>query len=164
MIHHSAIIDPTAFIGINVSIDEDVYIGPFCAVGLPPEWKGKEHHNEGVHIGKGTKLMGYVSIDAGAEHRTFIGDNCYIQKHTHISHDCFLEDDVTAAMGVVIAGKCTIGKGTNIGMNASIHQGVYIPPGCMIGANSFVAKKSILLQGMKYAGVPIRLLGPNIRK
>lgn len=164
MIHPTAIIDPTAFIGYNVTIDEGVYIGPFCAIGLPPEWKGHEHQNEGVHIGKGTKLMGYVSIDAGAVHCTSVGENCYIQKHTHISHDCLLEDNVTLSMGVILGGKCTIGQGTNIGMNASVHQGVYIPPGCMIGANGFVSKKSVLVQGMKYAGVPVRLIGPNIKR
>lgn len=164
MIHSSANIHPTAYIGQNVTIAEDVYIGPFCSIGLPPEWKGHEHENQGVFIGKGTKLMGYVSIDVGADHCTTIGENCYIQKHTHISHDCTICDNVTIAMGVVIGGKCKIGGGTNIGMNASVHQNVEIPDGCMIGANAFVSKKSILQSGMKYVGVPVRLLGLNIKK
>jgi acyl-[acyl carrier protein]--UDP-N-acetylglucosamine O-acyltransferase len=57
-------IDPTALIGPNVFIDEDVYIGPYCIIGYPPEWKGKEAVDKGVIILKGTRTVSYTHLRA----------------------------------------------------------------------------------------------------
>jgi len=46
------IIHPTAIIGTNVIIEDNVYIGPYCIIGMPPEWKGKEDQDKGVIIRK----------------------------------------------------------------------------------------------------------------
>jgi hypothetical protein len=35
----------TAIIGKNVTIEDDVSIGPYCLIGMPPEWKGKEERS-----------------------------------------------------------------------------------------------------------------------
>lgn len=158
-------IHPTALISENVTIEEDVYIGPYCIIGFPPEWKGKEElNNKGVLIKKGTRITGLVTIDAGVDQQTTIGENCYLMKHSHVGHDAILEDNVTLSCGAKIGGHSIIGKGTNIGLNAVIHQKLTIPEGCMIGASGFVGKKSVLKPFHKYAGVPVKELGSNIRK
>ena len=155
MIHESAIIGP------NVIIEDDVYIGPLCIIGFPPEWKGKEHEDKGVIIKKGTRITGLVTIDSGAEKPTIIGENCYILKHAHIGHDAELKDGVTISCGAKVGGHSVIGERTNIGLNAVIHQKVFVPSGCMIGASAFVGKKSQLLSNPKYAGVPVKDIGSN---
>ena len=155
MIHESAIIGP------NVIIEDDVYIGPLCIIGFPPEWKGKEHEDKGVIIKKGTRITGLVTIDSGAEKPTIIGENCYILKHAHIGHDAELKDGVTISCGAKVGGHSVIGERTNIGLNAVIHQKVFVPSGCMIGASAFVGKKSQLLSNRKYAGVPVKDIGSN---
>jgi UDP-N-acetylglucosamine acyltransferase len=157
IIHETAIIYP------NVIIEDDVYIGPYCVIGSPPEWKGKEASPKGVYIGQGTRLTGFVTIDSGAEGVTYIGKNCYIMKHSYIAHDCYLRDNVTISAGVCLAGMVEIGAGTNIGMNASVHQKVKVPTGCMIGMGAVVTKKTELKENCKYAGVPAKFIGTNDR-
>lgn len=153
----------TAIIGKNVTIEDDVYIGPYCVIGMPPEWKGKETEDKGVLIKKGTRITGLVTIDSGAEKTTVIGENCYLMKHSHVGHDAQLGDNVTLSCGAKIGGHSIIEDNTNIGLNAVIHQKVTVPEGCMIGASGFVGKKSILKPFHKYAGVPVKELGTNER-
>jgi len=155
MIHESTILGP------NVTIEDDVYIGPLCVIGFPPEWKGKEHEDKGVIIKKGTRITGLVTIDSGAEKPTIIGENCYLMKHSHIGHDAELKGGVTISCGAKVGGHSVIGERTNIGLNAVIHQKVFVPSGCMIGASAFVGKKSQLLSNRKYAGVPVKDIGSN---
>ncbi len=156
-------IHPTAIIYDGVTIGTGNTIGAYCIIGAPPEWKGK-HSIGNVIIGNNNTLTGLVTIDSGAEITTTIGDNCYLMKHSYVAHDCTLKDNVTLSAGVKIGGYATIGENTNIGMNATIHQKVSIPEGCMIGASSFVGKTSKLKPKHKYAGVPVRELGENIKK
>jgi UDP-N-acetylglucosamine acyltransferase len=154
----------TAVIGKNVTIEEDVYIGPYCVIGMPAEWKGKEDVDKGVLIKKGTRITGLVTIDSGVEKITTIGENCYLMKHSHVGHDAQLKDGVTLSCGAKIGGHSIIENNTNIGLNAVIHQKVTVPEGCMIGASAFVGKKSILKPFHKYAGVPVKELGTNERR
>jgi UDP-N-acetylglucosamine acyltransferase len=157
-------IHSTAVIGKNVTIEDDVYIGPYCVIGMPAEWKGREHEDKGVLIKKGTRITGLVTIDSGVEKITTIGENCYLMKHSHVGHDAQLGDNVTLSCGAKIGGHSIIENNTNIGLNAVIHQKVTVPEGCMIGASAFVGKKSILKPFHKYAGVPVKELGSNERR
>lgn len=156
-------IHSTAVIYDGVIIGSGNTIGAYCIIGAPPEWKGK-HSIGNVIIGDNNVITGLVTIDSGAERTTIIGNDCYLMKHSYIAHDCVLKDNITLSAGVKIGGYVTIEENTNIGMNATIHQKVIIPEGCMIGASSFVGKKSILKPKHKYAGVPVRELGENIKK
>jgi len=159
MIH----LDKTAIIGKNVIIEDDVYIGPYCIIGMPPEWKGRENEDKGVLIKKGSRLTGLFTVDSGADKQTIIGENCYLMKHSHVGHDATLENNVTLSCGAKIGGHSIIGEYTNIGLNAVIHQKISIPRGCMIGASAFVGKKSLLKPNYKYAGVPVKEIGKNER-
>ena len=159
----SSLIHHTAIIGSNVIIEDDVYIGPYCVIGMPPEWKGKENENKGVIIRKGTTLTGMVTVDTGAERTTEIGPGCYIMKHAYIAHDCILGSNVTMSAGSKLAGFCTVGDKVNLGMGAAVHQKSILPEGIMIGMNGVVTKKSKLKPYQKYAGVPVKNIGSNER-
>lgn len=155
-------IDSTAIFGDNVLIEEDVYIGPYCIIGYPAEWKGKESENAGVIIRKGTRITGHVTIDTGAVTPTEIGENCYLMKHSYIAHDCKIGNNVTISAGVKLAGLVKVGDNTNIGMNAVIHQKQTIAEGCMIGMGSVITKKLVTEPFLKYAGNPAKAIGLNI--
>lgn len=157
-------IHETALIGPNVTIEDDVYIGPYCVIGYPPEWKTKEDNDFGVLIKRGSRLTGMVTVDSGAERQTVIGEGCYLMKHSYVGHDCVLGNNVTMSPGAKTGGFCFIENGVNLGMNATVHQKITVPENCMIGANAFVGKKSVLRNGYKYVGVPVRELGPNTVK
>jgi UDP-N-acetylglucosamine acyltransferase len=153
----------TTIIGKNVTIEDDVYIGPYCIIGMPPEWKGKEEEDKGVLIKKGTKLTGMITIDSGAQRQTVIGENCYIMKHAYIAHDCVLGSNVTMSAGSKLAGFCTVEDKVNLGMGVAVHQKTTLPEGIMVGMNGVVIKKSKLEPYQKYAGVPVKNIGSNER-
>jgi len=154
-------IHPTAIIGPNVEIEDNVYIGPYCIIGFPAEWKGMEHENKGVLIRSGARLTGLVTVDSGVEEITEIGENCYLMKHSHVGHDAKIGNDVTISCGAKVGGHAVIGEGCNIGLNAVIHQKQTIADGAMIGMGSVVTKKLITESFKTYAGNPAKLIGVN---
>ena len=156
-------IHPTAIIGDNVILGDNNYIGAFCIIGDPAEHKKYWGQEKGkVIIGNNNIVTGLVTIDAGTEVPTIIEDGCFIMKHSHIGHDCRIMNNVTISCGAKIGGHSIIGEGSNIGLNAVLHQFSIIKKGCMIGASAFFKGESE--PEMKYAGVPARKLDSNIRK
>ena len=158
-------IHPTALIGPGVVLGKGNYIGPYCVIGFPCESR-KNWHNElagRVLIGDNNTFTGLVTIDAGMDDTTTVGDNCFLMKHSHVGHDAILCGEVTVSPGSVIGGHAFVGASTNLGINCSIHQRVIIPPNCMIGMGAVITKKTTMRPGYKYAGVPARELGENKR-
>ena len=156
-------IHPTAIIGENVILGDNNYIGAFCIIGDPAEHKKYWGQEKGkVIIGNNNIVTGLVTIDAGTEVPTIIEDGCFIMKHAHIGHDCRIMNNVTISCGAKIGGHSIIGEGSNIGLNAVLHQFSIIKRGCMIGASAFFKGESE--PEMKYAGVPAKYLSPNIKK
>jgi UDP-N-acetylglucosamine acyltransferase len=153
-------IHPTAIIGDNVILGDNNYIGAYCIIGDPAEYKKHWGEKKGkVIIGNNNIITGLVTIDAGTEQVTYIGDYCYIMKHAHIGHDCTINNKVTISCGAKIGGHSVIGENSNIGLNAVLHQFSKISVGCMIGASAFFKGESEPYS--KYAGVPARKLGEN---
>ncbi len=153
-------IHPTAIIGDNVELGDGNIIGPFCVIGAIAEHKRCKHIGK-VIIGNNNTITGLVTIDAGTDTPTIIGNNCYIMKHAHIGHDCEIKDNVTISCGAKIGGHSVIREHCNIGLNAVIHQKQDIAQGCMIGASAMVTKKLVSLPFKKYAGVPAKEIGSN---
>lgn len=176
-------IHPTAVIGSNVKMGKGNYIGPHCIIGFPAEHKSywiKEnldytYYLNGkintipsyliktgeVIIGDNNVFTGLVTIDAGTEKPTTIGNNCWFLKHSHVGHDAEIGDEVTISCGAKVGGHCIIHSRSNIGLNATIHQWVRVPEGCMIGMNAAVTKKLEMFPFRKYAGVPAKDIGEN---
>lgn len=155
-------IHPTAVIGPNVVIGNNTYVGPYCIIGAPAEHKEYWGKPAGkVIIGDCCVITGHVTIDAGTERDTIIGNNCFIMKHAHVGHDAHIADDVTIACGAKIGGYAVIGNGSNIGLNAVVHQRKVIGQGVMIGMGSVVNMKLQVQDFQTYAGNPARHIGPN---
>jgi len=158
-------IHPTALIGPNVKIGTGNHFGPYCIIGWPAEHKsfwGKK--NGAVEIGDDNIFTGHITIDAGTEHPTTIGNGVWMLKHSHVGHDAVIGDKATISCGAKVGGHAIIGPGTNIGLNACIHQWVDVPAGCMIGMNAAVTKKLEMEPFRKYAGVPAKDIGSNLNQ
>lgn len=134
-IHKTAIIDPKA------SIEEDVYIGPFCIVG------------EGVTLKKGTRLISNVIIEGN----TGIGENCQIYPFASIGlppQDLKYKGEKTGVKigsNSIIREYATIhrasvgGDGiTEIGNNNFLMAYVHIAHDCKIGSNVVMANLATL--------------------
>ena len=153
-------IHPTAIIGDNVILGDNNYIGAYCIIGDPAEHKKFWGEKKGtVIIGDNNIITGLVTIDAGTEEPTIIESNCFIMKHAHIGHDCWIGSNVTISCGAKIGGHSIIKPYSNIGLNAVLHQFTTIERGCMIGASAFI--KGETEEFTKYAGVPARKIGIN---
>ena len=153
-------IHPTAIIGDNVTLGDNNYIGAYCIIGDPAEHKKFWGKTKGkVVIGNNNIITGLVTIDAGTENNTYIGNDCFIMKHVYIAHDCIIDNNVSICSGAKIGGHCIINDKCNIGLNATLHQWSVVLEGCMIGASAFFKGESE--QYTKYAGVPAKKLGEN---
>jgi acetyltransferase-like isoleucine patch superfamily enzyme len=92
---------------------------------------------------------------------TFIGDDVWMLKHSHVGHDCYIHSKVTISCGVKVGGHTIVRYKCNLGLNAVIHQKQDIAIGCMIGMGSVVTKKLITQAFKKYAGNPAKEIGDN---
>jgi UDP-N-acetylglucosamine acyltransferase len=156
----SNFIHKTAIVGPNVTLGDNVYIGPYCVIGEPAEHKLFWNAPIGeVVIGDNCVITGHVTIDAGTIDKTIIGAGTWMLKHSHVGHDCVIGNNVTISCGAKIGGHSTIMQNSNIGLNAVLHQFSVIQEGCMIGASAFFKGESEPFT--KYAGVPARKLGVN---
>lgn len=161
MIHESAYIHPTAVIYDGVVIEENVYVGAYCIIGSPAEWKGREDNTGKVIIKKGSRLTGLVTVDSGTHQNTIIGENCYLLKKSHVGHDAVIGEGVILSCNSIIGGHTIIGKHCNIGLGAIIHQSIVIPPFVMIGMGGIVTKKSQVKSFNIYAGNPVKYIREN---
>ena len=159
-------IHETAIIYKNVKIGKNVHIGPYCIIGAPAE--SKKYWNTpceyGVEIKDGAIITGHVTIDSGSVNDTIIGSNCFIMKGVHIGHDAIIYDDVTLSPHVVVGGHVEIGRNTNVGIAAVIHQRCKVPSGCMIGMNTTITKSTMMDVDRVYIGSPAKFLRWNKRK
>lgn len=159
-------IHPTAIIYPNVTLGDNIYIGPYSVIGGPPEHKTKVDPREepkfGVQIWDNTIITSHVTIDAGVEGDTFIGADCYIMSKAHIGHDSMIGMTCIIHSGAIIGGHSIIRPDSRIGLGAVLHQRTRIPIGTMVGAQAFV-KGIHEIPYRIIAGVPAKDIGPNQR-
>ncbi|MCO6501348.1 MAG: hypothetical protein J5I47_13365 [Vicingus serpentipes] len=139
--HCSNKIHPLAIIHENVDMGKNNVIGPFAVIGNIGECRGETERKGKVVIGDNNVINSAVTIDSPVRHDiTKIGSNCFIMTKSHIGHDCLIEDNVTIAPGAVVGGVCVIKQYANLGINASIHQRLYVGESAMIGMGAVVTK------------------------
>jgi UDP-N-acetylglucosamine acyltransferase len=157
-------IHPTAIIYDNVSLGENVYIGPYCVIGAPPEHPALGITDGiGVVICEGAVLHKAVVVDSGTKRQTYIGPNVTAMSGVHVGHDAFIASGAILAPKAMIGGHVNILSQANIGMGAAIHQNCEVPVRSMIGMGAVVTKA--VSDRMNYcetwAGNPARKLGMN---
>lgn len=172
-IHHTAIVDPKAKIGLgvvigphaiimaNVKIGDGCLISPFAVIGSPAEKRGFFEKLGSVEIGKNCVIREYVTVNGGTFRPTVVGDNCILLRGSHVGHDAIIQDNVTLSCNVLVGGEALVMEGSNLGLGVSVHQGMIIGPYSIVGMNAAVSKKTPILPFSKYAGVPARELGMN---
>ncbi len=185
MIHRTALIDPTAELGADVSVGPYCVIGPRVTVaercsiaahavlerntrvgygtiiGNDPQdlkYKGEETW---VEIGSGTIIREYCTINRGstATGKTTVGARCFLMTYVHIAHDCVIGNDVIIANAVQMAGHVTVDDRASISGLVPIHQFVRIGTYAFVGGGSRVNQD--VPPYTKAAGNPVHLYGLN---
>lgn len=173
-IHSTAIIEKTVTIS-----GEGNYIGPYCvisgntiigsnnrfeshcSIGSNPEHKDFYSKDGFLLIGNNNIFKEFITVGSSINESTKIGDNNFILRGSYIAHDSILEDNITLSANVTLGGFCYLMTGCVLGMQVCCHQFSIIGAYSMIGMSSVVTKKSKILVGNTYAGIPARFLKEN---
>lgn len=176
----STFIHPTSIIGPEVSLGENISIGPYCiirncsigsgtkiwshsCIGTEAEHRDYFDSAEGfVVIGNDCVIREFTTINRGTEIPTIVGNQVIMLRGSHVGHDAHIENNVTLSCNVLIGGHAKIFKHSNLGLGSVVHQRCAVPSYTMLGMNSTWTKKTIHAPGGKYIGSPARLLGKNI--
>ena len=154
-------IGPHTVIECNTRIGRRCGVGVGCVLGGEPQDRKYENEETWLEIGDNTQLRDYTTVNRGsaARGKTSIGRDCLLMTYVHVAHDCELEEGVTIANSVQLAGHIHIGAFAYIGGLTPVHQFV------KIGKYAFVGGGSRLPQDVppftRAAGNPYKLYGIN---
>tara|TARA_Y100000310_G_scaffold329543_1_gene399610 strand:+ start:1409 stop:2017 length:609 start_codon:yes stop_codon:yes gene_type:complete len=157
------IIDNSAKINWDhVKIGKGNKISPFVYIGGDAE-HFREETKGYIQIGNNNTIREFVNIHrpTGLSEHTTMGNDCYIMVHSHISHDCIIEDNVQLSVRVTTSGHNHIMKGANLGHGCIIHPWQIIGSYSMIGMGTVIPKKTRVEPGYIYVGNPAKKLKLN---
>jgi UDP-N-acetylglucosamine acyltransferase len=139
-------IGPFVVIVGPVTIGDGNWIGTGVVIGAPPEIRSWQHPTDasrpasgnGIRIGNGNTIREYAQIHQGWKDVTRLDDDVFVMNQSYVAHDCVLENGVTLASSVLLAGHVRVGRMANLGLGSSVHQHRYIGEGAMVGMGSVV--------------------------
>ena len=154
-------IHPTAFVGPDVELDEDVEIGPYCVVtGTVRLGRSVRLHGHVVLggetlVGEGTEIFPFTSVGLKPQDRKYrgepsrleIGRNCVIREHVTINPGTeagglltSVGDDCLLLIGAHVAHDCHVGDNVTMVNNATLAGH------CRIGAHVILGGLSAVHQ------------------
>jgi UDP-N-acetylglucosamine acyltransferase len=143
-----------------LTIGENTTIYAGAVIGSAPQHRSKQKQF-GVKIDKGSVIREFVTVHAGIQRQTVVGEFAYLMAGSHVAHDCFLEENVTLANSALLAGHCHVMRNANIGLNVSVHQYSVIGSYTMLGMGTVVHSRSKVEPGVVYIGNPSKPLRMN---
>lgn len=169
-------VGPETIIGAHVVLEGPTEIGarnqifPGAAIGLEPQDLKYDGGASMVKIGDGNRIREYVTINRATYtgEATIIGHNNLLMAYAHVGHNCVIEDSVTIANGVALAGHIHIESRATISGVLGVHQFVHIGKLAMVGGMSRIARdvppymlvegnparvRSLNIVGLKRAGI-----------
>ncbi|MBD3273522.1 acyl-ACP--UDP-N-acetylglucosamine O-acyltransferase [Candidatus Dependentiae bacterium] len=173
-------IHPSAIVGKNVQLGNNVKIGPFSvltgnieiadnsvihshvSIGSPAQNLETSNSLGKIKIGKNVRIREFSRVGASKfeNGQTTIGDNCYIMSYCHVGHDVTLEKNVTLINNVNLGGHVHVGKNAFLMANTAAHQF------CRIGEYCSLAPYSAIRQDLPpycmFSGLPAKFFGLNL--
>ena len=104
-------------------------------VNLPSIISPSAYVSKYAYLGRGSIVMHHSIVDVNSK----IGNNCIINHSSTIGHYANVKDHCHISANCVL-GRCKINKGTFIGGNSWITNGISIASFCVIGSGSNVLK------------------------
>jgi len=134
---------PHSLLTGNTTIGSANTIGPFAAVGSPPQdlhYKGEPTE---LKIGDGNQIREYVSIHRGTpggKGVTTIGNSNMLMAYCHVAHDCIIGNHVIMANAATLGGHVQVRDRATIGGLVAVHQFTRIGEFAYIGGCSGISK------------------------
>ncbi len=138
----------------NVVLGDNVTIGDFVDIGVPP--KGKQDGELKTVIGSNAVIRSHTVIYAG----NTIGDNF------QTGHQALIREQNQIGSGVSIGSSSVVEFSTKIGDNVRIHSQAFIPEYCVLEDDTWVGPNVVLTNATypKSKGVKEQLSGVILRK
>tara|TARA_Y100000310_G_scaffold338202_1_gene427197 strand:- start:1768 stop:2385 length:618 start_codon:yes stop_codon:yes gene_type:complete len=173
-------IHPTAVIDDCVTLGDENFVGPFCyltggltigdhnwfeaycSVGTRPEHENFWHSDGNTKIGNNNMFREHITINAGTEGLTYVGNNVIMLRGSHVAHDCVIENGVTLSCNAIMLGHVHVMKHSNCGTGCLVHQHQVVGSYSMVGMGCVVPKKTRLEPGQTWVGNPARRLKTNM--
>jgi UDP-N-acetylglucosamine acyltransferase len=137
VLHNHVTIQGTCDIG------EENVVYPFAVIGSDPQDLKYAGSETSVVIGHRNKIREYATVHRGTELGggvTRLGSDCLVMVHTHVGHDCTIEDGVVIANNTMLGGHCLVESGAAIGGGAGIHHYTTIGTLAFVGGMSRINK------------------------
>ena len=155
-IHSNALIADGTRVGKNSEIHHGVVLSTW------PQYLGFGGEKTTLEIGDRTVIREYCDLNKGTthNHKTVVGNDCFLMAYTHVAHDCQLGDHVICANSVQMAGHVIIEDWAFVSGLVPIHQFSRIGQHSFIGGGYRIPKDvpPFIMAG----GEPLTYKGLNV--
>jgi len=134
VVHESAFVDPTAILCGKVSVEADVFIGPYAVIRA--DEVNEDGEMEPIIIGAGSNIQDGVVIHCKAGGGVTIGRSTSIAHRSIVHGPCTVGDNVFIGFNSVLFN-CVVGDGSVVRHN-SVVEGCHVPPGFYIPSTTNV--------------------------
>lgn len=117
-----------AYVAADATVLANVEIGPEASVWHQAVLRGDVSH---IVLGAQSNVQDGAVVHTADELPAIIGRLVTVG-HKAIVHACTVEDEVLVGMGAVILDGAHIGTRSIIGANATVKQGMHVPPGSLV--------------------------------
>jgi len=121
-------IAPDAYIASDATLVANVEIGPEASVWHQAVLRGDVAP---IHLGAQSNVKDGAVVHVADELPAIIGRLVTVG-HKAIVHACTIEDEVLIGMGAIVLDGARVGTRSIIGANATVKQGMDIPPGSLV--------------------------------
>ena len=160
-IGEGTVVGPNVTIFAGTRIGKNVEIFPGAVIGATPQDLKYAGEYTTTHVGDGTKVREYVTINRGtvAAGKTVVGKNCLLMAYVHVAHDCILGNNIILANNVNLAGHVILEDHVIIEGQVGVQQFV------RVGKHAFVAGGSLVRKSIppyiRAAREPLSYIGVN---
>lgn len=152
-LHPGVYLGPRVVLGKACVVQANSSLG---AAGFGYVWSGAGHvampQVGGVVLGERVEIGANACVDAGTFQPTRIGDNCLLDNHVQVGHNCQLGRFVILCGKVGISGSVEIGDGAIFAGSAGAAGHISVGAGAKVGAKAAVT--SDVAPGQTVAGNP----------
>jgi carbonic anhydrase/acetyltransferase-like protein (isoleucine patch superfamily) len=121
-------IAPDAYVAADATVVANVEIGPQASVWHQAVLRGDVAH---VVLGAQSNVQDGAVVHTADDLPAIIGKLVTVG-HKAIVHACTVEDEVLVGMGSIILDGARIGTRSIVGANATVKQGMDVPPGSLV--------------------------------
>lgn len=121
-------IAPDAYVAADATVVANVEIGPEASVWHQAVLRGDVAH---VVLGAQSNVQDGAVVHTADDLPAIIGKLVTVG-HKAIVHACTVDDEVLVGMGSIILDGARIGARSIIGANATVKQGMEVPPGSLV--------------------------------